>query len=208
MSTERLSPAGPGLLLVALVLGACSADARSPLSPDTDGLVVLLEGSHAADVTGDWMWSRTDQLTIPDWFAAGVLGIQPEGRYTHARCQTSGTMTLFPAGAGFEGVALPDSQECWTRGGQAFLSPGFQIPLTVGDGVVSGNALHFVLSNPTVGPCPFHATVEAASDGRAEVLGGGGRCVLPGHPRSESVVVLDPPPGGTSVALRWEAVRP
>lgn len=42
----------------------------------------------------------------------------------------------------------------------------------------------------------------------AGALSGMGRCMLLGHPQSESPLSMDPPPGGTSKTLSWEAVRP
>ncbi|HSJ63577.1 MAG TPA: hypothetical protein VK922_06660 [Gemmatimonadaceae bacterium] len=45
------------------------------------------------------------------------------------------------------------------------------------------------------------------SGGVATGFSGTGRCVLPGHPQSESIVPADPPPGGTSKTLRFDAWR-
>lgn len=202
---------GPQQLQVTLGYGAereVVFTAMATLSGAASVPALAKEPALPVGLAGDWTWTRLEQLTIPDWFAAGVLGIQPEGRYTHARCESSGVMWLSQAGADFEGAATATVQECLTSGGQGFVSPGFQIPTAVEQGRMRGNGLRFVLSNPMVRPCPFHATIEEISEGVATALSGGGRCVLPGHPRSESVVQLDPPPGGTSVTLRWEAVRP
>lgn len=157
------------------------------------------------DVGGAWNWSNEEMLRFPP-FVAAMLGIAPEGRNTHARCESAGTMTLVQTGATFQGIATKTFNACETKGGQPFQQPGANF--VIADGRVAGGSVRFSFSSFFVTPCPHHAVISEVESGVAAALSGTGRCILPGHPRSESPVAEDPPPGGTSKTLSWEATRP
>ena len=160
---------------------------------------------HAVpDVSGTWNWSNEERLRMPP-FVAGLVGIVPEGPNTHARCESLGSMTLSQSGDTFDGNATKSFNSCVTKGGQLFQQPGavFQI-----EGRIAGMTMDFSFSTPTVAPCPHHAVISANENGVAVALSGTGHCILPGHPQSESSLAQDPPPGGTSKTISWEAVRP
>lgn len=162
------------------------------------------------DLAGnDWSWSNVEKLRLPLEFLAGPgagLGIVPEGENTHAICESSGSMTLVQAGAMFEGVAMKETNACETTGGQMFQQPGEVF--AIANGRINGNSAHFSFQSPTVKPCPHQVVITDVDNGRVTGLSGTGRCILPGHPQSESPFVQDPPPGGTSKTLNWEASRP
>jgi hypothetical protein len=205
----------PRLLAVVLglaLLAGCSDDGvtgvwEGPTEPHAG-----LQSSHVTaastfDISGTWSWSEVSQLRMPTFVAEDLVGIDAEGPMTHARCEAAGTMTLVQTGGSFSGMAMTNFQQCVTRGGQVFSSPDAGLPKVVADGQIRGASLSFSFSNFVVTPCLYHAVISA-EDGSAGGLKGTGRCILPGHPQSESPVEMDPPPGGTSKALSWEAVRP
>ncbi len=191
--------------------------ACSPLAPagtETDSPLASVSGGSSnigpgqpLDLSGAWTWSREEHLTIPDWVAMFVIGIQPEGPVTQARCEGSGTMTLEQTGATFTGTATESSHQCVTSGGQAFQAPGFADPILIADGRIHGRSIRFSFSSPTVTPCPHHAVISAVDNGLALALDGTGQCFVPGHPKSESPIALPPPPGGTSKTLTSRATR-
>lgn len=161
------------------------------------------------DLSGAWNWSTVELLRMPRWFVQAmgpVLNIVPEGSNTHARCESAGSMTLVQAGSGFEGTALRTSNACETTGGQVFSQPSGT--LAVADGRITGRSIRFSFHSATVLPCPHHAVISGVEGGVAAALYGSGRCRLPGHPQSESPVVMEPPPGGTSTTVTWQASRP
>lgn len=173
-------------------------------------LVSTVAAQGVPDLDGnDWSWSNVEKLRLPREFLEGVgagLGINPEGENTHALCESSGSMTLLQAGATFEGQALKESNVCETTGGQMFQQPG--VAFQIANGRINGNSAHFSFHSPTVKPCPHQVVITDIDNGRVTGLSGTGRCILPGHPQSESPFVQDPPPGGTSKTLNWEASRP
>jgi hypothetical protein len=179
--------------LTVLLMAAFPAAAQSV--PDLDG--------------GDWSWSSVERLRLPEDFVLAMgplLGIVPEGENTHALCESAGSMTLVQTGTTFEGTAVKEFNSCETTGGQIFQQPS--VNFFVVDGRIRGNSVYFSFESATVKPCP-HQVVITETDGDSVVgLSGTGRCILPGHPQSESPVSLDPPPGGTSKTLNWEASRP
>jgi hypothetical protein len=193
----------PVFLAVApLWLGGCSADdATGPVPGDPAGLA-FTHATGPVDISGEWSLSRILQVTAPDWVAELIFGIEPEGPVTVFWCESVGSMTLSQAGSEFTGAAAWASNECETRGGQVF-SAGFP-PITI-DGQISGRSLRFDWIEPGGLVCPQHGRIGDLANGVAGHLSGTGRCIVPGHPLSP--VPLDPPPGGTSKTLMWEAVR-
>lgn len=198
------------LSILVLALGSllgCSGD--GPWEPTLTVGEAAAEASASAtaasaSVAGEWTWSNVEALSIPAFLAA-ALGISPEGRNTHARCESTGTMSLVQTGSTFHGTANRTTNDCLTKGGQSFNQPG--AAFVVEEGRIIGRTVHFELNGPLVMPCPHHAVISEAESGVATALSGTGRCVLPGHPQSESPLFLDPPPGGNSKTLSWEAVR-
>jgi hypothetical protein len=198
------------LALVAALLPACSDLNPVGVEPESAEPQSIAQASRAApDLSGAWNWRNEETLRMPRWFVEAmgpVLGITPEGENTHAHCESSGTMTLAQTGIEFEGTATKTFNACETTGGQTFKQPG--VAIQVADGVIRGRSTHFSFQTATVRPCPHHAVVSEVQDGVVVALTGAGRCVLPGHPQSDSPINLDPPPGGTSTTLSWEASRP
>lgn len=199
--------------LTAMLIPACSDAGPTAVDSGSAGSQIQALESKAApqsapDLSGDWNWRNVEALRMPRWFVeafAPVLGITAEGENTHARCESMGTMTLAQAGAHFEGTATKASNACETTGGQTFQQPGMMFDIA--GGRISGKSVRFSFHTPMVRPCPHHAVISQVQGGVAAALRGTGRCILPGHPQSGSMV-LDPPPGGTSTTLRWEAWRP
>lgn len=172
-------------------------------------------GGSVPDIGGAWHWSRVEKLTLPDWVAEGIAGIQPEGPITIARCEASGTMMLDQTGATFTGLETKTSSICTTGGRQdvppqQFVPPDAFLPVTV-SGRIHGRSLRLLLDGVIV-DCEYHVVIPHIQDGVAQAMSGGGPCVVPGHPKSD--ISLEPPPGaasqsrGGAVTLHWEAVRP
>lgn len=181
----------PAVILAAVLAPAASAQSV----PDLDG--------------ADWSWSNVEKLRMPREFLEGVgagLGIVPEGQNTHAICESSGSMTLVQSGAIFEGMATKESNICETTGGQMFQQPG--VNFFIENGRINGDSAHFSFHSPTVKPCPHQVVITDVANGQVTGMSGTGRCILPGHPQWQGPFVVDPPPGGTSKTLNWEATRP
>lgn len=192
------------VLSAATVWIGCSD--RSPTSPEASvdpAEVVASIGASVPDVSGAWSWSSVERLKMEP-FVAMAVGVVPEGKSTHARCESAGTMTLTQSGATFEGVAEKTSNACLTRGGQPFQQP--ESAFFVEDGRITGASARFSFASATVRPCPHNAVIAEVSGGVALELSGSGLCFLPNHPRSESPLDL-PPPAGTTTTLSWTAVR-
>ncbi len=170
----------------------------------TSALSPQVNAAASADVDGDWLWTVELALSVPDYVAAGVFGIQPEGPMTRARCAFTGTMTLAQAADAFTGSALITAGECVTRGGQTFV--GIVAPEVIEDGRIRGHSLEWrqLVAGGLVA-CSIHAVITEELAGTATVLEGAGPCFVPGHPRLNDP--FDPPPGGTQTILSWTAVR-
>jgi hypothetical protein len=201
--------------VLAVLVSACDDPASVESTPD-EGLretSAIAQSVAVPDVSGEWEWSSRSYLRMPDWFVEGILNalpqndVIPEGPNTQGHCVTTGVMTLVQTGATFEGVSTRTSQVCETNGGQSFQGPGIALPLDVSDGIIRGRSLSFTMDNFTVNPCPHHAVVSEVENGAAIALHGTGGCVIPGHPHSGSINVIDPPPGGTSRTQSFEAWR-
>jgi hypothetical protein len=196
--------------LTAMLIPACSDGSPVGVEPGPAEPQIMAQASGAAaqsapDLGGSWNWSNEEVIRMPE-FLVPMLGITPEGPNTLARCKAAGTMTLVQTGAEFSGTAMKTFDACQTKGGQSFQRPAS--PHFVEDGRISGKSAHFSFSTPIVTPCPHHAVISAVQDGVALALSGTGHCFTPGHPRSESPLALNPPPGGTSTTVSWEAWRP
>jgi hypothetical protein len=196
------------LLVVACTESPATDELGSLLPTAPTASTALLSGGATPDLSGAWNWSRVEQLTMPSWVAEFVFGIDPEGPITRVTCAPSGTMTLIQTGATFTGTATQTTHNCETAGGQQFQSSDAAIPIVVAEGRISGRAIRFSWAGPTVNPCPHQATISVIQGDTAVALTGTGHCFVPGHPKSESPIVLDPPPAGTSKILTWQAVRP
>lgn len=190
-------------------LAGCSGTGPTEPRPEAGGPEVAPVSSSAqaamiADVAGSWIWTSEEHLTFPAFVAQVIIGIQPEGPTTTARCTNVGTMTLIQSGASFTGTANRTAHECVTKGGQIFQDPGAFAPLAIEDGEIRGRSFRLLL---LAGPlaCPHHGSVSNVQNGVATALKGGGRCIVPGHPKSGAP--LDPPPLGTSKTLDWQALR-
>lgn len=201
MGTALLLPLG--CTAPATDAGQPSPNLTAPAAPSA-----LTAAAAPPDLSGAWNWSRVEHLTLPAWVAALVVGIEPEGPITQVTCEGSGTMTIDQSGRTFSGTATQTIHGCETAGGQQFQSPGASDPIVVADGRISGRSIHFRFESPTVKPCPHDATISEIHAGTAVALTGTGRCFVPGHPKSESPIALDPPQAGTSKTVRWKAVRP
>jgi hypothetical protein len=194
------------LLGLAAVAAGCADD---PVGP---GPAAAPDPAHDAaglaatpDLSGEWSFARVVKLSLPDWAAREIFGIEPEGPMTHLRCESGGTLEILQDGDGFHGTAYIDGTECETGGGYHFSRPAGMATLT--DGNIVGRSLDYIWDGDGPGPvfCPTHGVVAGASDGTATSMAGSGRCIVPGHPSSPAPV--DPPPGGTSKVLHWEAWR-
>jgi hypothetical protein len=176
-----------------------------PVEPQLMAQAFATAGQSVPDLSGAWNWSNVEVIRMPE-FLVLMLGLTPEGPNTLTRCKAAGTMTLVQTGAEFSGTAMKTFDACQTKGGQSFQRP--DSPHFVEDGRISGKSAHFSFSAAIVSPCPHRAVISAVQDGVALALSGTGHCFVPGHPRSESPLELEPPPGGTSTTLSWEAWRP
>jgi hypothetical protein len=204
MSLTRTSPA---LVAGLSLLVACSGDeiTRAPDAAPLAAPPAAVVPAATADLSGAWLWSNVEELSFPP-FIALMLGIMPEGDLTRARCESSGTMTIVQTGASFDGMAEKLTNDCMTDGGQPFTQPGTTFAIT--DGRVTGGSIHFSFESAMVAPCPHQARITAVDDDAAVALSGRGRCVLPGHPRSQSPIQMEPPPQGSSRTTSWGASRP
>lgn len=200
-----------GLALTIGLFAACADDVTAPSPEPSEETSVessdeaLTVNGPPPDVSGAWNWNNVESIRMPTHIAA-MVGVNPEGPNTLARCESAGSMTLLQAGSSFEGIAHKTSNSCVTKGGQTFQQPGTVFSIV--DGQVRGGQLSFSFESFLVRPCPHRAVIRDVGGGLAVALSGTGRCILPGHPQSESPLAVDPPPGGTSVTLSWEAVRP
>jgi hypothetical protein len=185
----------------AVAVTACLESTHPPTAPPE----VALHSGHSAsiDVEGNWTWMRTDLLTFPDWVAAVVFGVEPEGPVTGATCEAAGSMSLTQSGASLAGTSTTSAQQCTTSGGQVFTDPGAFAPQSV-SGVLTGRSMRLELVGAAVS-CAYHAVASQISGGTAHALNGGGPCIVPGHP--QSAIPAPPPPGGTSKTLTWTALR-
>jgi hypothetical protein len=185
---------------------ACSDSGTIATAPDAR----LLMSAHAGatiDVSGEWLWSREEMLSFPAWVAEDIFGIEPEGPTTHARCTGTGTLTLEQVGGTFSGVGQGTDGECITSGGQVFSGAAPGAPRPVFDGKIHGRSLEWQeLSAGGSVACSMHAVISEFDGTTAVALSGGGPCVVPGHP--QSMIPLDPPPGGHQTVLSWSATRP
>jgi hypothetical protein len=191
-----------GLLLMGCTSAAGPGDQTAAAMLPT-GPSAVQDGSPP-NVEGLWTWSNVEVLMFPP-DVAQLVGVEPEGRHTHARCKSAGTMTLHQTGAAFSGDAIRTSNACRTNGGQTFQQPG--TAFQVSDGRINGSSAQFSFHSPPVLPCPHQAVITGVENGIVHRLTGTGHCVVPGHPQSDSPIELDPPPGGTSKTIAWDAVR-
>lgn len=197
---SKLAPAVASLLIAGCTGEGPTAGERYDL--DLLSIQPTVPGA-IPDLGGNWDWTRDAQLTFPAWVAQ-VLGIQPEGPTTSATCQVSGVMTVVQTGAAFTGTYGITAGTCETKGGQIF--PSMAGPPDPMAGRITGNALRLTTDGFLL-DCELHAVVTDFQGAVAVALRGGGRCIVPGHPRSE-VPGFDPPPAGTEVLRSWIAVRP
>lgn len=188
---HTLIPLSAGLLIL-----GCSDPTGVEQGETASTTTVASVPGPPVDLEGSWSWTRVEQLKMPEFVALSV-GIVPEGKNTHARCEASGTLGITQSGSEFEGVALRTSDSCETNGGQAF----DRGPTThfVVDGQIKGNSARFSLESFTVKPCPHNVVIAEVTGGVAQELRGTGRCVFPGHPQSTSPIDA-PPPAGSSVS--------
>ncbi|MGH7564783.1 MAG: hypothetical protein ACREK5_10230 [Gemmatimonadota bacterium] len=105
------------------------------------------------DVSGEWNWRNVEVLKMPV-FVAIAVGVIPEGRNTHARCESAGTMTLSQAGTTFEGTATREFNSCETKNGQSFQQP--QSFFSITDGSIKGRSIHFTWSRSPASPAATH----------------------------------------------------
>jgi hypothetical protein len=212
LSSKRwLAVASVGSL--ALVVSCADAGPTAP-EDATPGEVFRVDGPEftaksTIDVAGTWDWRREELLTVPADFAF-IFGIQPEGPITHFRCEVEGVITLAQSGDALSGVEVETASLCETRGGQVFTQPGLGLLIPIHEGRVTGSAVKLLIGDPVL-RCPIRAVIEEAENGTAVRLRGTGRCIIPGHPKSDapegSPLDLDPPPRGTEKILVWEATR-
>lgn len=189
----------PGITFaVAVVMTGCTTDALAPDGPDHARQPLPSAG---ADIAGPWSWTTIEQLTFPEWVAT-MFDVASEGSVTHARCETSGTMTLRQMGGTLSGTSVAREHLCTTRGGQGFESPGIYDTVTL-SGAVRGRSVELI-EDAAVVDCVRHLTISLTRGGRVTGLDGGGRCIVPGHPASDAD--FPPPPAGTSKTLSFSAV--
>ena len=191
-----------GLALGAALTTGCSEDGVTDPSVLQLGDPASVAGSPM-DIGGEWSWSKTEQLTFPAWVAA-MFGIDAEGPVTRGTCAVSGTMTVEQTGSTFTGEVATVEQGCVTTGGQPFLEGGGTVGPII-DGRIRGRSIFMQrFGNGVV--CDFHAVASEIEGGIASLLdGGGGNCLVPGHPQNP--LPFPPPPGGTNIVMTWTAVR-
>ena len=194
-------------VLVSLVFAGCSAD--GPLAPDAEpgSLPVprMANVAAVADISGQWNWTREEYLTFPAWVAPIIFGVLPEGPTTTARCSLTGVMTVIQTGTTFTGSYGATTSSCVTKGGQQFslvLDPPEPITRRI-----AGKSVRFEIDGIMV-DCVHHGVITEEQGGvAARIRGSSGRCIIPGHPKSE-VPGFVPPPAGTEVFTSWVAFRP
>lgn len=192
------------ILLSVLAVGCGTNDFGAATAPSIANASATASQPGPPNLGGEWIWSNLETLKMPP-FLVEALQLEPEGPYTHARCESTGTMTIVQSGDTFSGTARRTSNNCTTRGGQPFQQP--QAVFTVTDGRIQGRNVQFSLNSPTVSPCPHQVVITGSRDGMATTLSGTGHCILPGHPQSNSPIPLGPP-AGTTKTLSWTAARP
>ena len=198
MIHRRLVPA------VALILFAgCTGE--GPLVTEPDQLPQASNVAAAtADISGLWIWTREEHLTFPDWVAQPIFGVQPEGHTTIAQCVVQGELIVAQSATSITGTYGGTSSACMTKGGQTFSLPlGPPEPIS---GRVTGKSVRFEIDGLMV-DCIHHAVITDSQGSQASGLRGGGRCIVPGHPKSD-VPGFNPPPAGTEVFTSWIATRP
>ena len=204
MSHRQLNAVGSatGFAVAAVLLTACSDGVLLATAPVNDHAARI--STEAISVAGDWNWSSTEQLTVPDWVAA-MFGMPSEGPVTRLVCESSGTLELIQNGSTFSGSGEQTSITCETGGGEVFVPPAeFSPPFfSVVEGTIRGRSIQFVTGGPL--PSTKRGVISAFDGGVAEALSATGRTIVPGHPQSP--IPAEPPPGGTSKTLSWEAVR-
>jgi hypothetical protein len=184
---------------LALVLGGCLAD--GPTEPGIAPAYAVAAAVSPIDVAGDWQWTRAERLTFPPFAALVIFGVQPEGERTIATCHAEGNITFSQAGTIFSGTEVTVASTCETLGGQTFaIDPAAR----VAGSVVGRVSLHMTFHGMVT--CLLRGVARDITDGIANRLAGGGRCIIPGHPQSP-VPGFDPPPLGTEVITSWTAVR-
>jgi hypothetical protein len=200
------------LSTVALFLAACSDSDRARSEASADHPTAPTGSSAVAanadpDVSGAWNWTATGHLTIPAAFVERLLGIAPEGPITHVRCESAGAMELVQSGATFSGLATRTTSSCETGEGRVFELPSTTFPasLPVADGLITGNAVHFLLGSVAGLGCPHRGAISGIDGELATTLRAAGRCIIPGHPQSPAPA--NPPPGGTSHDTSFVATR-
>jgi hypothetical protein len=179
--------------------------APSALQPGMITSVTTLQYGSTPTLTGEWSWSRVENVRMPYELADMIPNVDPEGPMTQARCEGSGTMMLTQTGTTFSGTAAQSLNQCVTQGGQQFTPPGSDLLIMV-DGRIRGASIQFSFANAFLTPCPHAGVISVVEDGLAQTLTATGRCFVPGHPQSESPIPADPPLSG-SKTLNWEAVR-
>lgn len=184
---------------LALVLGGCTGE--GPAAPGEAPAFAGVAALSTIDLAGTWQWVREDRLTFPPFAAAFVFGVEPEGQRTVATCRSEGTAALSQAGTSLSGTEVTLASSCTTLGGQLF---AVDHAAAITGEIVGAASVHMTFYGAV--PCVMHAAARDITDGMANALAGGGRCIIPGHPRSE-VPGFEPPPLGTEVITRWSAVR-
>jgi hypothetical protein len=193
-------------VLAGLVFAGCSAD--GPFAPDAEPgplpVPQMANVAAVADISGQWNWTREEHLTFPDWVAPIIFGVLPEGPTTTARCSLTGVLTVIQTGTSITGSYGAMTSTCVTKGGQPFsVVLGPPEPIT---GRITGKSVRFETDGFPV-DCVHHGTVTDGQGGVAAEIRGGGRCIVPGHPKSD-VPGFGPPPAGTEVFTSWVAFRP
>jgi hypothetical protein len=190
------------LVFVPAWLAGCTTE--DVVGPEPTALAYKASAAASGSIAGDWNYTRVVQITAPAWVAAAIFGVTPEGPVTHIRCEGAGTLDLDQSGRSFDGTASGAGSTCRTRGGQVFAA-GYPNVEIVG-GTIRGQSMSYTRVEPDGVFCTERGVIAQTDGMVATRLSGTGRCTVPGHPKSP--VPLDPPPGGTSKVISWEAWRP